>query len=452
MDKIAGLLGKKIVNPLRLEVGFLFKGNEEIMNIAGSYFYNNQISNLISTIGVKPSTGFSEQVIISAVASIQNKISNQIFSAESAQVLGNFYNNVVDLANQAQKLTLAASNSVFNDRTAKSSDTNILTATAYDALSSVTGASESTYQISITQLALSQENEGNDLNETDTSVVPIGTNIFNISIDGNDFELSIDVTAGDTNADVLEKMTMAINDANLGITANVTSGSSANTKKITIASNSTGAVNGFSISDVSGSAVTAMGADIITTIAQDSAYVVDGMEYSSESNTVYLDNSMVTVNLLGVGDVDLTIAPDADTVDNAISNFVSELNSSIDFLQNNGDYINDDVLETINSFISDHKSELESFGIQKNSDGKLEIDQEKLSEAIAQNFGGIKDTFAGVNGFSIQIDNLSNRIKSSPASDYSKEFESSDYSKLFYSNLQNVNQNSIQGMLLDILI
>ena len=423
------------------------------MNITSAYYYYNQISNLLSTFAVSPAKGFSQQVITSVIGNIQNMSSEQIFKSESALALKRLYNNISDLAYKGKKLTTGISDSVFNDRTATSSDTNVLIATAYDALSSDTGATEALYQISVTQLALSQENTGNELNGTNASVVNIGTNTFSISIEGQVHEISIEVVAGDTNKDVLQKLSTAINDANIAVTANVTSGSSSvGTQQIIIKSDNTGISNDFLISDVSGNAITVTGANIITTSAQDASYKVDETSYTSGSNTVYLDNGMVTVNLLGVGDVDLTVAPDVNEVGNTITNFISELNSSIDFLQNNSDYINGDVLETINSFISDHKSELESFGIQKNSDGKLEIDQEKLSEAIAQNFGGIKDTFAGVNGFSIQIDNLSNRIKSSPVSDYSKEFESSDYSKLFYSNLQNVNQNSIQGMLLDILI
>ena len=422
------------------------------MNITSAYYYYNQISNLLSTFAVSPAKGFSQQVITSVIGNIQNMSSEQIFKSESALALKRLYNNISDLAYKGKKLTTGISDSVFNDRTATSSDTNVLIATAYDALSSDTGATEALYQISVTQLALSQENTGNELNGTNASVVNIGTNTFSISIEGQVHEISIEVVAGDTNKDVLQKLSTAINDANIAVTANVTSGSSIGTQQIIIKSDNTGISNDFLISDVSGNAITVTGANIITTSAQDASYKVDETSYTSGSNTVYLDNGMVTVNLLGVGDVDLTVAPDVNEVGNTITNFISELNSSIDFLQNNSDYINGDVLETINSFISDHKNELASFGIEVNSDGILKIDQDKLSLALNQNLGDIKNAFSGIDGLSIQINNYSSRIKSSPISDYSKESLNSIFAKDFYNNLRNLNQNFTQGMLFDTFI
>ena len=422
------------------------------MNITSAYYYYNQISNLLSTFAVSPAKGFSQQVITSVIGNIQNMSSEQIFKSESALALKRLYNNISDLAYKGKKLTTGISDSVFNDRTATSSDTNVLIATAYDALSSDTGATEALYQISVTQLALSQENTGNELNGTNASVVNIGTNTFSISIEGQVHEISIEVVAGDTNKDVLQKLSTAINDANIAVTANVTSGSSIGTQQIIIKSDNTGISNDFLISDVSGNAITVTGANIITTSAQDASYKVDETSYTSVSNTVYLDNGMVTVNLLGVGDVDLTVAPDVNEVGNTITNFISELNSSIDFLQNNSDYINGDVLETINSFISDHKNELASFGIEVNSDGILEIDQDKLSLAFNQNLGDIKNAFSGIDGLSIQINNYSSRIKSSPISNYSKESLNSIFAKDFYNNLRNLNQNFTQGMLFDTFI
>ena len=423
------------------------------MNITSAYYYYNQISNLLSTFAVSPAKGFSQQVITSVIGNIQNMSSEQIFKSESALALKRLYNNISDLAYKGKKLTTGISDSVFNDRTATSSDTNVLIATAYDALSSDTGATEALYQISVTQLALSQENTGNELNGTNASVVNIGTNTFSISIEGQVHEISIEVVAGDTNKDVLQKLSTAINDANIAVTANVTSGSSSvGTQQIIIKSDNTGISNDFLISDVSGNAITVTGANIITTSAQDASYKVDETSYTSVSNTVYLDNGMVTVNLLGVGDVDLTVAPDVNEVGNTITNFISELNSSIDFLQNNSDYINGDVLETINSFISDHKNELASFGIEVNSDGILEIDQDKLSLALNQNLGDIKNAFSGIDGLSIQINNYSSRIKSSPISNYSKESLNSIFAKDFYNNLRNLNQNFTQGMLFDTFI
>lgn len=67
---------------------------------------------------------------------------NENFSKESAAAINQLGNMVSDLSSKAKKLTLTDMHSVFNDRSAISSDSNVLTASAYDALSQNTGAAE----------------------------------------------------------------------------------------------------------------------------------------------------------------------------------------------------------------------------------------------------------------------------------------------------------------------
>jgi uncharacterized protein YrrD len=126
------------------------------------------------------------EVFSASVGNLQQKISDQIFSEESNAALAQLYDKVSDLATKAQKLTLTDMNSVFNDRTAQSSDVNVLTATAFDAFSQESGATEATYAITVTQLAQAQENIGTELTGADVSTVNEGTNTFNINIDGQD--------------------------------------------------------------------------------------------------------------------------------------------------------------------------------------------------------------------------------------------------------------------------
>ena len=114
-------------------------------------------------------------------------VTRSIFDAseESNAALTELYDKISDLATKAQTLTLSDINSVFNDRTAKSSDVNVLTATAFDAFSQESGATEAAYAITVTQLAQAQENIGFELNAADISVVNEGTNTFNININGD---------------------------------------------------------------------------------------------------------------------------------------------------------------------------------------------------------------------------------------------------------------------------
>jgi len=424
------------------------------MKISGSYINYLTMTSMLAPMGVKGSGDLVMQVFTSAMENLQNKTNQQIFSEESEAALNQLYNSVSDLASNAKELTPTDFNSVFNDRTATSSEPTVVTATAIDAFSSDSGAAEATYNISVTQLAQAQENTGLELNAADSSVVDLGTNTFNVNINGQDYELSIEVVEGDTNEDVLQKVAQVINGAGIGISTEVTDGSEEGTKRLDITSDDIGAASVFTISDVSGNAVTATGVDSVSTTGQDAAYEVDGINYTSGSNTISLDEGLVTVNLQGVGESILTVSPDEEKVKNAITDFVSEVNSFVDFLKTNDDYINDEVLSSVNSFINDHKGELESFGITQGEEDKLEVDTDKLAMATSQNMTEIKEAFSGFDGLAVQMNNSASRIAMDSPLNYAKEAEnmSMEFTDYLYSASAGMLQNLMQGMLLNTYI
>jgi flagellar hook-associated protein 2 len=424
------------------------------MQITGTYSNYLNLNTLLSPLGVKGSGDLVMSVFSASMGNLTSKINNQIFSKESAIAANQLYNEALNLSSKTTKLTQADINSVFNGRTATSSNSNVLTASAYDALSQDTGAAEATYDISVSQMAQSQENTGVELNKADASVVGLGTNTFNININGQDNELSIEVVDGDTNEAVLQKIETAFNDAGLGATAEVIAGSGEETQQLVIRSDNTGLASAFSVSDISGDAIAASGIGSISTESQDAIYTVNETEYSSGSNTIYLDDGMVTVNLEGAGEATLTVAPNENTVKDAISTLVSGLNGLLDFLENNSDYIKDEVLSSANSFIDDHKSELESFGITLNENGRLELDDTKLREAVDQNLSGIKESFGGFDGLAVQFSNYTSQITSDNPLEYTKEAENLNIDSMeqIYNFTTGTSQRLLQGTLLNVLV
>lgn len=423
------------------------------MQITGSYNNYLILSNLLAPLGVKNSGNLIMGVFTSSMNNLQNKIDNQIFSKESAVAINQLGNMVAGLSSKAKKLTLTDMHSVFNDRSAISSDSNVLTASAYDVLSPDTGAEEATYNISVAQIAQNQENIGLELNKADASGVNLGTNTYNINVNGQDYELSIEVMDGDTNEAVLQKMATAVNEAGIGVTAKVVAGSGAETQQLVISSDNTGLAAAFSVSDISGNAVAATAVEIVSTEAQDAQYTIDGTGYTSGSNTISLDDGMVTVNLKGVGESTLEIAPDANTVKNTISALVSEINALVGFLESNSDYIKDEVLSSVNAYIDDHHSKLETFGITLGDDGKLGIDNTKLMEAIDQNPAGIKETFAGFDGLAVQFNNYASRITTDNPFNYAKEADNMDlyFMGQTYSLSAATSKNLLEGTLLNMI-
>ncbi len=421
------------------------------MQITGSYYNYQNISNLLAPLGVKGSGNLVMEVFSASVGNLQQKINDQIFSEESSAALTQLYDKVSDLSEKAQKLTLTDMNSVFNDRTAQSSDINVLTATAFDAFSQESGATEAVYAITVDQLAQAQENIGSELIGADVSVVNEGTNTFNININGQDHEISIEVHAGDTNEVVFQKIETAVNEAEIGVNAQITIDDEAGTQQLTLKGNNTGVNNAFSISDITGNAVSVIGLGTATTEAQDAAYTVDGNGFTSVTNNIYLDDGLVEVELKGEGEATLTVAPDETEVKDALSAFVSEINEFTDFLKQNEDYIKEDVLSSVHSFVADHKKELESFGISEGDDGRLDIDETQLSEVVSQSLSEVKETFGGLDGLSVQVNNYASRVTTESPLNYAKEAEnlSPDFADYIYGSSVNMLTQILQGTLLD---
>ncbi|HUV49470.1 MAG TPA: flagellar filament capping protein FliD [Anaerolineae bacterium] len=421
------------------------------MQITGSYSNYLTMTNLLAPMGVKGSGDLVMQVFVSAVGNLQDKIDAQIFTKDSQAALNQIYSDVSDLTAKAKKLTLDDYNSVFNDRTASSSNAGVLTATAINAFSANSGATEATYDISVAQIAQAQENKGLALDKDTSSVVDVGTDTFNVNIEGQDHELSVTVAEGDTNEEALQKIAFSINESNIGVSAKVIDGSEEGTRKLTLTSNNTGAGNSFTISDISGTAIAKTGAANVSSTARNAEYSVNGIGNTSTSNTIYLDEGMVTANLKGEGESILKISPDEDNVKNAITDLVSELNSFIDNLGKNSNYIKDEVLSSVNSFIKDNKTGLESIGITQGENGNLEIDDDQLSEAADQDKDNIKNLFGGLDGLAVQVNSYASGISTDSPLNYAKEAEniSKEFADYIYGASAGMLQQALTGSLLN---
>lgn len=64
------------------------------MQITGSYLNYQNITNLLSTMGVKNSGDLIMGVFESSITDLQNRIDSQIFSKESTEALSAFYGKV----------------------------------------------------------------------------------------------------------------------------------------------------------------------------------------------------------------------------------------------------------------------------------------------------------------------------------------------------------------------
>jgi flagellar hook-associated protein 2 len=310
---------------------------------------------------------------------------------------------------------------VFNNRTPHSSDTSVFTATAIDAVSQDTGATEAEYEIAVLQMAQSQHNTGYELNARATSIVREGTNTFEIITAGESHAVGINVKSGDTNEAVLQKVATAINDSGAGVIAYVINGATEGSRQLFLIAEETGLSNNFTLEDSVGNVISATGAASLSTASQSAQITVNGSHLESEQNVVYLDDDMVIVTLKKIGKGTLTISPDKKNIVQKVKELISQTNTFLTFLANNADYIKEEISLSLNAIINGKLDELESIGITPGENGTLQIDFKRLEDTIHKDVRTTRRIFGTFEGLAVCIDHLMSQITTGFPLQYTKE-------------------------------
>jgi len=398
----------------------------------------NTISNLFSasfgTSSVSPSTNL---IYGSMVASRYLQKLTDSFSSTLSTTLSSLNSSAYELKSASEDLVASNKSSAFQSRVASSDASAAVTATAES------GAKTQTYKISISQTAQAQTNKGTALSSDSKTTLEEGTKSIKISSGEKNTTVSFKVEAGQTNKDVLTDMATAINNSSSGVTAKVVNDEKSKTSYLEVTGNDTGAKNTFSISDVSGNAVETTGISKIETESKNAAYKIDGKDYTSSSNNISLDNGKVNITLKDVTkkETTVTVAQDKKAIEDSISSFVKSYNKSLSASSSSDSIISQKLGSQLKSIVSSRQNSLDSIGINVNSDGSLEIDEEKLSKTLESEPDKVKQIMGGSNGVASKTKSLSNRLLVSSSLDTSgNTLYNSDLSSFSY--LKNASTNS----------
>ena len=318
--------------------------------------------------------------------------------------------------------------SAFQVETANSSAPAVFTATAGN------GAPSGTYNVTVSALATAQQ-----LLSSPVSGSTIGTGTLQLSLGGSSFS----VTVGSTD-NTLQGLAAAINSAsgNPGIAATVLQGASG--AYLLLSSSQTGAANTIQVTETDvggGLAAFTYGAGNTgnytqEAAAQDAAFSISGVNFTSPGNTVSTAMSGVTLNLLGTSPTSgtpptptaatLSIANDTTTISRNIQAFVSAYNTLQSTLAQLGGYnsttntagtmMGDAGLEGIQSQVqqalysivntgSSTYNTLASIGITTNKDGSLSVNSSTLSAALNGNFSAVSQLFSSTSGVAASLNN-----------------------------------------------
>jgi flagellar capping protein FliD len=182
----------------------------------------------------------------------------------------------------------------------------------------------------------------------------------------------------------------------------------------------------------------------VITRAQSAILYVDGLQVTSDSNTVTTAIDGLTLNLVSAQSsadllagktVDVTVGVDKGTVKSNVQKFVDAYNSLISTVGQlsavvpvtdgnpvAGPLVGDVTVRGLMSGIRnelvkmtgpDGARALAELGITTQKDGTLKIDDTKLSTALDNNFEGVAEYFSGSNGLMTRLEsNVGNYLKS----------------------------------------
>ncbi len=337
-------------------------------------------------------------------------------------------NYAVDIKENARMLhnTIAQlggleTNGLWNKKSAFSSNEDVATVSyiGHNAPEETT----SDYTVEVHSLASSQENLGEFLEDKRFSLPP-DTYSFDIGINDMNYEFQFTVNEGETNRDVQSRLIRLINNANIGIRADLVESEGRTSLRMT--SEATGLTGGktqiFSVSDnhtsKTAGTVDYFGLDYTTREAANARFSVNGSERTSPANHFTIGGlfevKLNSVNAEGES-VQIGLKADVDSLTDNITHLISGYN---DFIRAASSYLESQtksstLVKEMRGIASLYHNSMESMGVNLTEDGTLAIDNNLLRQTALQS-ENVTETFSYLKDFSGSLLRKSNQISLNP--------------------------------------
>lgn len=330
--------------------------------------------------------------------------------------------NARDLRNTIASLGGLDEEDLLNKKVAYSSNENIV---SVKYIGPDDQADAEPHHIEVQHLATPQINMGKFLPGDEAVTLAPSTYSFDVAIDDLNYEFQFNIKAGDTNRDIQDRLARLINNAKIGMSAEVQSDESG-VSYLRIESDNTGTKNDqphlFKITDDKTSktsgAVSYFGLDYTSSLPSDAAFSVDGKEYHTSSNHFTLEQAY-ELQLNGVSSEDgetatVGLKTDVESLTENIDTLVRGYNS---FLQSVAKYTDNQpkshrLLNEMSSVARVYARNLTPLGVSLNQDGSLSINNDTLRQAAMQD--DAKETFSTMKGFTNSVLRKTNQVSLDP--------------------------------------
>lgn len=330
---------------------------------------------------------------------------------ESARTLGNTIASLSGLED----------GELLNKKAAFSSDESLATATFIG--SNAEAAASASFDLKVQSLASSQVNMGYFLPEGKVGIEP-DTYSFDILINDLNYEFQYNINEGETNKDVQNRLARLVNNANIGLNADVVANDEGATS-LRLTSSATGVPSGggfqFRISDSNTSkrngSVEYLGINYTIRPPANAAFTLNGEPRTSASNSFIVGNQFeVTLHNTSNGEKETHIGlkTDVESLTDNISSLIQGYNS---FLQAAGEHAasasgSQRLIQEMNSLSSHYGSDLELAGLHINEDGSIEVNKDQLKEAALDE--NSEESFQGIRNFTNSLMRKAGQISLNP--------------------------------------
>lgn len=249
------------------------------------------------------------------------------------------------------------------------------------------------FSIEVQKLASPQNNTGNYLKNSGLSFTP-GSYSFDLDTNMSSYEFQYNVNLGETNLDVITKLANLVNNSNLGIQAEILHNDEENTSALSLTSKQTGLGSDendlFTINPSANTesinAMDLLGINNVTSPAESSRFLLNGIEHSSLANTFTINNTFeITLKNTNVGSAaTIGFKANTDAIADNIQTLVDVYNNMIDTASGYSSETkgSNRLQRDLSSVTRHHKDELGNIGLIVNEYNRISIDRNILAKAV----------------------------------------------------------------------
>lgn len=332
--------------------------------------------------------------------------------------------NARELSQIADELSDESTDSITYKRSATSSSPQVIDA-EYIGDSCVQDYEP--LEVTVSQLACPQTNTGNFL-QPNSKPFAAGEYSFDLQVQDLTYQFEFGINATDTVTDTQQKIARLINQADIGLNAQLLTDGLGNSA-ISITSDATGirgisptifhiqSQNSSDASDSNTELVSTLGLDRVTQYPANAVYSVNGTTATSVSNEVTIDNNYVLTffDTTGKAPVTISMNTDTDAIADSIGELISGYNNLISVTANDANEHfegNEKLKKDFAGIAKSYNHLLNENGLSVTDNGTIAVDRDAIISA-ADN-GTLGDIFSGLNAFKQAVQKKAEDISLNP--------------------------------------